>query len=65
MTLHELEDRISDLAPDDLAEFREWFFAFDAKNWDQQFETDVAAGRLDRVADQAIAEHRAGESSGL
>lgn len=67
MTLQEqeLEDRISDLAPDDLAEFREWFLAFDAKNWDRQFEIDVAAGRLDRLANQAIAEHRAGASSGL
>ena len=65
MTLQELEKTISDLAPNELSKFREWFLAFDAKNWDQQFETDVAAGRLDRLADEAIREHQAGESTGL
>ena len=65
MTLQELEKTVSDLPPDQLAEFREWFWAFDAKNWDQQFEADVAAGRLDGLADEAIREHQAGESTEL
>ena len=65
MTLPELEKTISDLPPEELSKFREWFLAFDAKNWDQQFEADVAAGRLDRLADEAIGEHKAGESTGL
>jgi hypothetical protein len=65
MTLQELEKTISDLPPEELAKFREWFLAFDAKNWDQQFEVDVAGGRLDELADQAIREHRAGESTEL
>ena len=65
MTLQELEKTISGLPPDQLARFREWFLAFDAKNWDQQFETDVAAGRLDDLADEAIREHQAGESTEL
>ena len=65
MTLQELEKTISGLPPDQLARFREWFLAFDAKNWDQQFETDVAAGRLDDLADEAIREHQAGESMEL
>jgi hypothetical protein len=46
MSLQELEKTILDLPPDELAKFREWFLAFDAKHWDQQFEADVAAGRL-------------------
>lgn len=65
MTLQELEKTISDLPPEDLVKFREWFLAFDAKNWDQQFEADVAAGRLDDLADEAIREHQAGESTEL
>jgi len=65
MTLQELEKTILDLPPEELARFREWFLAFDAKNWDQQFEADVAAGRLDDLADEAIREHQAGESTGL
>ena len=65
MTLKELEKTVADLRPEQLSRFREWFLAFDAKNWDRQFESDVAAGRLDKLADKAIREHRDGESTGL
>jgi hypothetical protein len=65
MTLKELEKTIADLPPEDLARFRDWFLAFDANNWDQQFERDVAAGRLDDLAEEAIREHRAGKSTEL
>ena len=43
MTLQQLEKTISELSPDQLSKFREWFFAFDADQWDQQFESDVQA----------------------
>ena len=65
MTLQELENSISKLPPVELAKFREWFWRFDAKNWDSQFEADVSAGKLDSLADAAIREHQAGESTGL
>lgn len=65
MTLQELEKTISDLSPEDLSKLRQWFLAFDAKNWDQQFEADVAGGRFDRLADEAVREHQAGKSTGL
>jgi len=65
MTLQELEKTISNLPPEELTKFREWFLAFDAKNWDQKFEADVAAGSLDNLADAAIRQHQAGESTEL
>ena len=65
MTLQELEKTILDLPPEELAKFREWFLAFDAKHWDQQFEADVDAGRLNALADEAIREHQAGDSTEL
>ena len=65
MTLQKLEKTISDLCPEELSKFRDWFVAFDAKNWDDQFEADVAAGRLDRLAEEAVREHQSGESTGL
>lgn len=65
MTLSELEKTISELPPNDLSKFREWFLEFDAKNWDRQFEKDVANGRLDKLAEKAIAEHQAGDSTEL
>jgi len=65
MTLQELENTISRLSSEELATFREWFWEFDAKTWDDQFEADVAAGRLDDVANAAIRRHQAGESTDL
>lgn len=65
MTLQQLEKTISELPADQLSEFRDWFLAFDGDQWDQQFEADVVAGRLDRLADEAVREHQGGESTGI
>lgn len=64
-TIHEIEQAVSSLAPDELVRFREWFLEFDAAAWDRQFEQDVAAGRLDGIADEVLSEHRAGRSRPL
>lgn len=63
MTLEQLEKTISELPPDQLSKFREWFFAFDADKWDQQFASDVKAGRLGDLADDAMRDHQAGKST--
>jgi hypothetical protein len=38
---------------------------FDAKRWDQQFEEDVAAGRLDNLAQRALQHLREGRCTDL
>jgi hypothetical protein len=50
----EIEQAIRALGPADLAALRDWFAAFDAEVWDRQLEQDVAAGRLDRFAEEAL-----------
>jgi len=60
-----LEHQIRGLSPEELAEFRRWFAAFDAAVWDAELEVDAAAGKLDALADRAIAKHRAGRSRKL
>ena len=65
MTLNEIERSITELPPAELAKFRAWFFEFDAKRWDDQLERDVAAGKLDSLADEAIRQHQSGESTPL
>jgi len=57
-----LERQIRGLSAEELAEFRRWFAVFDAAVWDGQLEADAAAGKLDALADKALAEHRAGRS---
>jgi hypothetical protein len=52
--LREIKHVIRQLSPEDLAEFRAWFAEFDAQVWDRQLEEDVAAGRLDSLADEAL-----------
>ena len=63
--IEKLERDVRSLSPKDLTTFREWFVAFDAAQWDQQFEQDVKAGKLDALADAALEDHRAGRSRKL
>ncbi len=65
MTLNELENAVTSLSPEDLARFRAWFAEYDGAGWDRQLEQDVADGKLDALADQAIREHQAGKTSPL
>jgi hypothetical protein len=57
-----IEQQVASLAPDDLAEFRQWFASFDGEAWDKQTASDAAAGRLDALADQALEHDRQGKS---
>ena len=61
ISMHDIQKTITALSPDELARFRQWFEAFDAQQWDEQFEADVQAGKLDKIAEQAIAEYKTGE----
>jgi hypothetical protein len=64
-TVHEIEDAIRKLPDDDLAAFRAWFAEFDAAAWDRQFERDVAEGRLDALADEALRDAHEGRCTEL
>ncbi len=59
-TIKELQSAVSQLSPQELARFRKWFEEFEAEMWDRKFEVDVKSGKLDNLADQAIADLRAG-----
>jgi hypothetical protein len=63
--LPELERAVSQLSADELAAFRTWFAKFDADVWDQQFEEDVAAGKLNSLADKALQDLREGRCTDL
>ena len=60
-----LEQQVQALLPDELAQFRAWFLAFDWAAWDEQLELDVRAGRLDALADQALRDHASGKTTPL
>jgi hypothetical protein len=60
MTVQELEKAVAKLSPEELAEFREWFHAFEQDEWDRQIARDAESGRLDKFAEEAIADYKAG-----
>ena len=60
--LEEIEQRIRKLSPEELAKFRAWFVEFDHLLWDRQIEADSKAGRLDKLAAEAVADYKAGKA---
>lgn len=63
--VEKIESQITELSSEELAALRKWFIEFDASNWDQQFEADVKAGKLDSLAECALDDHAAGRSRKL
>ena len=64
-TVEEIESAVAKLGPEELAAFRAWFEAFDAARVDETIERDAASGKLDRLAEEAIAAHREGRTRPL
>jgi hypothetical protein len=62
LDLETVESAVAQLPPADLAEFRRWFAEFDSDAWDAQIEADAAAGKLDALAAEALAEYNAGKA---
>ncbi len=60
--VEKLEREIATLSDKELNEFRRWYAEFDAAAWDRQIEADVESGALDQLAEEALADHRAGRS---
>ncbi|CCH96539.1 MAG: hypothetical protein GPI90_09945 [Microcystis aeruginosa K13-05] len=60
LTLEQLEVAILQLSPNDFNQLLEWFFDLDYQRWDEQLENDIAAGKLDNLAKEALADFEAG-----
>lgn len=60
--VQQLEQEIQKLNREELASFRDWFRKFDSDEWDCQIEKDITMGRLENMADEAIAAHNAGKT---
>ena len=61
-TVQEIERAIEQLPPEELFKLTDWLSSRIADAWDRRIEEDIHAGRLDELAAEAIAEHRAGKS---
>jgi hypothetical protein len=65
MSVEDLGNAVAKLPPDQLAQFRAWFEEFDAARFDQKIERDAKAGKLDRLAADALDDFRKGRTREL
>ena len=61
-TLKDIEEAVERLSAQDLARFRTWFEEREAEAFDRAIERDVASGKLDALAERALADHAAGRT---
>ena len=59
-TLEQIEAAILTLPSDDFEKLKKWFLDLDYQRWDKQLEQDVAEGKLEALAEEAISEFEAG-----
>jgi hypothetical protein len=65
MTVEDIEKAVAELTARELDRFRTWFEAFDAARFDAKLEQDAKAGRLDRLAENAVQDFRKGRAREL
>lgn len=63
--LEKIEQQIGTLSPDEVHKLADWLAEYQASLWDQQIEDDAKAGKLDRLVEQALADHAKGHSKPL
>jgi hypothetical protein len=56
--IEEIEKAVASLGPTELAIFSAWFERFEAERFYRRIEEDAEAGKLDHLAEAAVAEHR-------
>lgn len=54
MSAKEIELAITKLPDDEMWSLAKWFEEFQAARWDKEIEEDIAAGRLDALAEEAL-----------
>ena len=64
-SVQDIERAIIRLPKPELQVLRGWFDEFEGEMWDQEFEEDVHAGRLELLAQQALSDLTAGRCTAL
>ncbi len=60
-----LEREIKKLDRSSLEAFRNWFQHYDSDAWDLQIRRDARAGKLEKLSQEALAEHKSGKTRKL
>jgi hypothetical protein len=59
-TVAEIEKALQTIPLGDPLKIADWLQQYLDEKWDAQIDADIDAGRLDKLADMAIEDHRAG-----
>ena len=59
-TVEEIQSAIRRLTIGERGQLRDWFQAFEDDDWDREIAADVAAGKLDKLAEEAVKDLREG-----
>ena len=62
-TVDEIEAAIRKLPRDQFFRLHEWMKKTFEDQWDRQIREDIAGGRLDHLAEEALEEYRAGRTT--
>ena len=60
--LEDIKQAVVQLPPDELVLLRAWLEELEEQRFDEQIERDEKAGKLDWLADEAMAAHKAGKT---
>jgi hypothetical protein len=63
--IEDITKAVAKLPPKELAKFRAWFEEFDAARFDAKIEKAAKGGGLDKIAEKALSDHRAGRTRQL
>lgn len=61
MTIEQIENAILNLSEQDFTKLRNWLLDLDYQQWDEKLEKDIIDGKLDALAEEALAEFEAGD----
>jgi hypothetical protein len=64
-TVKEIETAIQKLKPQEIREIADWLQELREELWDKQIDADAEAGRLDKLAEKALEDYRAGRTKPL
>jgi hypothetical protein len=63
--LEQIENSVSTLSDEELKAFAEWFAELQWQRWDRQIEADAEAGKLNKLAEEALADFHSGRTRPL
>ncbi|MBU5638670.1 hypothetical protein KOM00_18235 [Geomonas sp. Red69] len=65
LSLKKLEAEVASLPDKELRKFSQWFAQYEAERWDRALQADISSGKLDHLADEALAQFASGKCKPL